>query len=141
MEILISGGTGLVGKRLTKLLEKQGHGVQHLSRSPKTNSGNKTIVWDPANKTVDAEKLKGIDYIFHLAGAGVADKSWTSDYKNTITASRIESTKLLFDALSQLEKKPKGLVSASAVGYYGIKTTDTIYNESDSPGSDFHGDE
>lgn len=137
MKILISGGTGLVGSRLTTMLEEEGHHVWHLSRSPQSNSSNNTIVWDTQNGTLDAEKLKDVDYIFHLAGAGVADKAWTKAYKNMIAASRIDSTRLLYKTLKLLKDKPKGLTSASAVGYYGIMTSENIYVESDAPGSEF----
>lgn len=140
MKILISGGTGLVGSRLTEMLEEEGHNVTLLSRCPQSHESIKTIVWDPKNQQLDAEDLKGIDYIFHLAGAGVAGKAWTNSYKKMIASSRIESTQLLYDTIKMLEQKPKGLVSASAVGYYGIRTTDNIYLENDPPDDDFLAD-
>lgn len=119
--ILITGGTGLVGSALTNTLVEQGHQVIILSRTSKS-SPDKNITyatWDIRIQTVDAEAIAKADYIFHLAGAGIADKRWTEARKEEITKSRIESSKLLIKGLSETSNKIKAVISASAIGWYG----------------------
>lgn len=119
--ILITGGTGLVGSALTGILTSQGNHVIILSRGQKT-SNNKNItyaVWDIKTQTINAEAITSADYIFHLAGAGVAEKRWTEERKKEIIDSRIESSKLLIKALRQSPNKVKAVISASAIGWYG----------------------
>jgi NAD dependent epimerase/dehydratase family enzyme len=81
MNILITGGTGLVGTRLTELLTEQGHSVWHLSRKAQQRGNVKTFVWDIDKGIIDEEALRGADYIIHLAGAGIADERWTPERK------------------------------------------------------------
>lgn len=137
MRIIISGGTGLVGSKLTALLKEEGHEVWHLSRNRKSSLADKTILWDVKSGELAVQEMEGADYIIHLAGAGLADKHWSKEYKQLIASSRIQSTKLLYNTLKKLKRLPKGVVSASAVGYYGLSTTDNIYGEDDPPGGDF----
>ncbi len=119
--ILITGGTGLIGTALTKLLTESGHKVIILSRSNK-ESNNKNIsfsVWDVKKQTYNAYDFAEADYIIHLAGAGVADKKWTRDRKKEIIDSRTESSALLIKALQNVPNKVKAVISASAIGWYG----------------------
>ena len=136
-KVLISGGSGLVGSRLTEILQEQGYEVGHLSRSSNSNSSIETIRWDVTNMKLDTKSVEKYDYIIHLAGAGIADKAWTDSRKKVIIDSRVNSTKLLKQAIESNTKKPKAIVAASAIGFYGIETTEHIYKESDSPGEDF----
>lgn len=119
--ILITGGSGLVGKRLSDLLASQGHAVSHLSRS----SGQgpyKTYQWDIPKGYIDPKAVETCDAIIHLAGAGVFDKRWTEEYKKEIRTSRIDSTKLLKNYLTTSENKVTSFISASAIGIYGNDT-------------------
>ncbi|PZV86216.1 hypothetical protein CLV31_102111 [Algoriphagus aquaeductus] len=132
--ILISGGSGLVGQRITKLLEKKGYEVAWLSRS---RQGRKSFLWDVEKQEIDPEAMDWADAIIHLAGAGVAEKRWTPDRKNLILDSRTHSTQLLFSAIEKSAKKPSTCISASAVGYYGFNTGTNLVDENSMPGGDF----
>ena len=120
--VLITGGTGMVGKSLTQHLLNNQYKVIILSRSVQNNQANANLsyaLWDVKKQQIDIAAIKAADYIVHLAGAGVVDKKWTDAYKKEIIDSRIESSKLLFDALKNNENKVKAIVSASAIGWYG----------------------
>lgn len=138
-KVLIGGGSGLVGKRLTKLLESKGYSVAHLSRN-KENNGTTTIVWDVTNQHLDPQTIEEFDYIINLTGAGIVDEPWTEERKKVIVDSRVKSTELLANAIQKNSKKPISFVSASAVGYYGFVTTDHIFREVDKAGNDFLAD-
>ncbi|WKN46171.1 TIGR01777 family oxidoreductase [Tunicatimonas pelagia] len=136
--VLISGGTGLVGTRLTQLLQEKGYTVTHLSRSVSGDEKVKTYQWNIKKKEIDPEALIGVDYIIHLAGAGIADKRWTDKRKELILKSRTESTELLRDSIAKLNNHAiKAFVSASAVGYYGIDTGKTWVDEESPSGDGF----
>lgn len=139
MNVLITGGTGLVGKVLTKILQEKNYTVSYLSRSKQSGS-IKTYHWDITKKEIDVEAISQADYIVHLAGAGVADKRWTDLYKKEIIDSRVISTQLLTQAIQQSSKKPKAFVSASAVGFYGFDTKDTLLTENSPKGEGFLAD-
>ena len=128
--ILITGGTGLVGKRLTQMLTENGFRVNVLSRertkvksemiNGKEESSNvKFFSWDINKGAVDADAIATADYIIHLAGAGVADKRWTKKRKAEILQSRTESSALIVKALNEIPNKVKAVISASAIGWYG----------------------
>ena len=134
--ILITGGTGLVGKRLTEFLLKKKHDVRILSRKPSAKNEYK---WDVPNNYIDEGALHNLDYIIHLAGAGIADKRWTSERKKVIIDSRVATANLLFSKIKTLKIPLKGFISASGSNYYGAKTTDTVYTETDNAGNDFLG--
>lgn len=137
-KVLISGGSGLVGTKLTAMLVKKGYEVAHLSRSSSSISPNiKTIVWDVEKMQLNANDIAEYDHIVHLAGAGIIDEPWTENRKQVILESRTKGAELLKNAIAQNEKKPASFVSASAVGYYGFVTSDHIFKESDNPGNDF----
>lgn len=135
--ILITGGSGLVGTRLTEILLEKGYNVSHLSRKQDLTPKVKKYRWDPTNSFIDINSLQNVDYIIHLAGAGVADKRWTDERKAEILSSRINSTKLLFKALSNGKHKIKSVISASAIGYYGFSSSKKIFEEKDKPSNDF----
>ena len=136
-KILITGGTGLVGSRLTELLKEQNHEVRILTRSPKNKN---EYQWDINKKTIDESVFDGIDFIVHLAGAGIADERWSSARKKVIIDSRVESANLLFNKIKAKKISLKGFISASGSGYYGAVTTDQIFEEDDKPGNDFLGE-
>ena len=133
-KILITGGTGLVGKRLTKMLIERNHEVVILSRNPKKTNEYK---WDISNNYIDENALINIEYIIHLAGAGIADKRWTDKRKKIIIDSRVNSANLLFEKINELKINLKGFISASGIGYYGINKSENIFAETDKAGTDF----
>ncbi|PSL04371.1 TIGR01777 family oxidoreductase [Cecembia rubra] len=134
--ILITGGSGLLGKKITQLLERKGYTVAWLSRSPKQNS-QKSFLWDVSKQEIDPEAILWADAVIHLAGEGVADKRWTAARKKAILESRTQSTSLLFQAMEKSEKKPAAFVSASAIGFYGFNTGDETLDENCPAGTDF----
>ncbi len=134
--ILITGGSGLIGKKITGLLERKGYEVAWLSRSPEKYK-QKSFAWDVDKQTIDTEALQWAEGIIHLAGEGVADKRWTAERKKVILQSRTQSTLLLKGAIEKSDKKPGVFISASAVGYYGFNTGDSLMDENGKPGSDF----
>ncbi len=116
--ILIAGGSGLVGSQLTKILQQSGFQVSHLSRNPQ-KSKLPAFYWNPDKGEIDLACLKDTDCIINLAGAGVADARWTDSYKNEILNSRVNSTRLIARSLKENENKVNLLLNASAVGIYG----------------------
>ena len=147
MKILISGASGLVGKALSDALRSDGHTVGRLGRFVRPGgraaagavNSSSDIRWDPTAAAIDADTLaamEGADVVVNLTGAGIADGRWTPERKTLLRSSRIDSTRLLVDALARLEKKPGVFVVASAVGFYGNRG-DEILTESSAPGSGF----
>jgi uncharacterized protein (TIGR01777 family) len=135
-KILITGGTGLVGSRLTEMLLNKGFEVSHIGRTKKAGRVP-SFVWDIKQKKFDAQALKGVNTVVHLAGAGVADKRWTTARKKEILGSRIESTKLLFETLKTTSNEVNTVVAASAIGYYGFGMGEETVEEDSKPGTDF----
>lgn len=135
--VLITGGSGLVGTRLTELLETGNYDIRHLSRNAGSSSNSSIFEWDLANGTMDHRALDHVDAIVHLAGAGVAEKRWTRTQKQHIIDSRTLSAKVLGNALEQTAVRPKVIIAASGVGYYGIDTGASMMAEEDSKGDGF----
>lgn len=135
MKILISGSSGLIGTAATTALKSDGHNVVHLVRPGKTAKAG-DVQWDPMRATVDVAGLEGIDAVIHLSGAGIADGRWTEERKQLLRSSRIDTTRVLVDSLSRLKQKPRLLIVASAIGYYGDRG-DEILTESSTTGTDF----
>ncbi len=119
--ILITGGTGLLGSALTKILLAEGHKVIVLTRNAKTSNRPdiEYAKWDVKSETIDKNAVSAADFIVHLAGAGVADKRWSSDRKKEIVDSRTQSSALLLKALKEVPNHVEAVISASAIGYYG----------------------
>ncbi|MCH6199613.1 TIGR01777 family oxidoreductase [Aquiflexum sp. LQ15W] len=134
--ILITGGSGLVGKKITQLLESEGLAVAWLSRNPKKNT-QKSFAWDIDKNTIDKAAIEWADGIIHLAGEGVAEKRWTEERKKAILESRTQSSALLYEAIKNAKNKPEAFFSASAVGFYGFDTGDKTVAENEKPGTDF----
>ena len=139
MKILISGGSGLIGSALTKLLLAKGHEVNHLSRSKYSQNNIPTFVWDLEKNEIDAAAFNGVEAIVHLAGAGIADGRWTEQRKKIIIDSRVDSANLLYQKAKELKTPLKVFISASGISYYGMDTTENIYSETDPPSDDFIG--
>ena len=127
-------------QHLSVLLKEKGYEVALLSRTPKTKP--LTFTWDIPAKKIDTEALLWADAVIHLAGAGVAEKSWSSDHKRDILESRTHSSKLLANTIAGLpiENRPKIFIAASAVGYYGLDTGNELMRESAPAGKEFLAD-
>lgn len=132
-KILISGGSGLLGAHLVPFLEAKGFMPAILSRD-KSNVDKAIYHWDLSKANIDVESLQGASAIIHLAGAGIAEKAWTSKRKKEILESRVKSSELLFDTLKKTNHGIKTIISASAVGIYGdggedLKTEDSAIDK------------
>jgi uncharacterized protein (TIGR01777 family) len=136
--ILITGGSGLLGKQLTEALLNLGYTVTHLSRSPGKNAKVKTFLWDVAHGKIDQHCIDGVDTIVHLAGAGIADKRWTDKRKQLLTESRTRSIALIYELIQKRANQVHSVVSASATGYYSNRG-DELLTEESPPASDFLG--
>ncbi len=136
--ILITGGSGLVGKHLTKLLLQKGYTVSHLSRQENNIPQVKTFLWDVAQSKIDENCISGVDIIIHLAGAGIAEERWTDERKKEIIDSRTQSIRLIYGLLKQHPHQVKKVISASATGYYSDRG-DELLTEESSPAGDFLG--
>ena len=135
--ILISGGTGLVGKALTKRLITKGHEVRILSRNPQSSSQLKSFYWNVEKNEIDEKAFDGVEHIVHLAGSGIADKRWTDKRKQDIIDSRVNSIKLITSIIKNKNIQLKSFVGASAIGIYGMTTSEKIYTETDTGKDDF----
>jgi len=135
MKVLVSGSTGLLGSAVVRALTAEQHRVTRLVRTAAT-PGAVAISWDPAAKRLPAPALEGLDAVVHLAGENIAKGRWTPAKKAAIRESRVQGTRVLCDALSQLVDPPRVLVSASAIGYYGDRG-DRVMREDSRPGTDF----
>lgn len=140
MKILVSGSTGLVGKAVVRDLIEAGHIVCRLVR-PGTSaealgdSEGFDVLWDPTSGALGAAGV-GADAVVNLAGASIAEGRWTARRKQLLRTSRVDTTRSLVNALAKMAARPRVLVSASAVGYYGNRG-DEILNEESQPGDDF----
>ena len=136
MKVAITGASGLVGTALSPFLTTGGHEVVRLvRRAPKAKD---EAFWDPDAGTIDAAVLEGLDAVVHLAGENVAGGRWTEARKALLRSSRIGPTRFLMETLARLKRKPRVVVSASAIGYYGDRGTEWV-SEKDAPADDFLG--
>jgi uncharacterized protein (TIGR01777 family) len=124
-----------VGSAVVNALTAEGHRVTRLVRT-EVSPGTAAIAWDPAAKRLPAPALEGLDAVVHLAGENIAKGRWSAAKKAAIRDSRVQGTRVLCEALSQLVDPPNVLVSASAIGYYGSRG-DRVMREDSHPGTDF----
>jgi uncharacterized protein len=120
--VLITGGTGTIGKALTKMLIEKNYNVIILTRNPASHPPSTQLqyaAWDVTKQTIDKTAIQQADCIIHLAGAGVADKRWTDKRKKEILESRTKSCALIVKALTEIQNNIQVVVSASAIGWYG----------------------
>lgn len=140
MRVVITGGSGLIGRHLTKELAAAGDEVIILSRSPERVSGlpagARAEKWDGETVGPWAELLERAA-IVHLAGDGIADGRWTEAKKKSIRDSRVLSGRAIAEAIDQTTEKPSVLIQGSAVGYYGPRPGDAPVREDDASGDDF----
>ena len=139
--VLITGGTGLIGKTLAKLLKQKGYKLHLLSRSSKAvENYDKVFHWDVKKGVMDSEALEGVTDIIHLAGAGIADQRWTDSRKKEIIDSRVDTLELILDHLKKKNQKINSLISGSAVGWYGSRTDEMLHIEEEPSADDFMGE-
>ncbi len=137
--VLITGGTGLIGQHLTKSLIHNGYEVSILSRTRRISNEVTSYTWDIDKGEIDVDAIKSADYIVHLSGESIGDNRWTEKRKASILSSRIKSANLLFHYVKMYNPNLTAFISSSAIGYYGAVTTDKIFKEDDAPASDFLG--
>jgi uncharacterized protein (TIGR01777 family) len=138
MKLVIAGGTGFIGSALCARLRERGDSLTLLSRSPRPPglADASWVQWDPASPKNLKEVVEGSDGVVNLAGEPIAARRWTPAQKERIRQSRLLSTRALVGAIAEAEAKPKFLINASAVGYYGARGDELIREEAP-PGSDF----
>jgi uncharacterized protein len=132
MRILITGGTGLIGSKISHSLLAEGHSVAILSRSLDKGRqlGIETLVWQPKKELPPAQALEHTDVVVHLAGEPIATGRWTEEQKRRIRDSRVLSTRNLVAGLRRAEVGPKALICASAVGFYGDRGNEELTEQS-----------
>jgi len=134
--ILIAGGTGLIGSRLTQLLIANGHKVSYLSRKPGNYHGITAYKWDPAKGMMDSKALDTVTHIVSLAGESIANGRWTKEFKEKVITSRLQAAKTIRNALLNNEHEVEAIVVASAIGFYGSEKN-KIFDEDDNVGVGF----
>lgn len=138
--VLITGGTGFIGRYLTEELVGRGYTVSILTRNSKPNTENVSYyIWDADKQSIEESSVSNADYIIHLAGENIADEKWTPKRKAAIQDSRTQSAQLIYDTLKKLNKRVDAFVSASGIGYYGSVNGEGICTESTLPANDFVG--
>lgn len=138
--ILITGGSGLIGRHLAMRLQEKGYEVSIIGRAKHQISSMKSYLWNPDKDEIEPGAIENADYIIHLAGAGIADKRWSAKRKKLILDSRVKTGQLIFEEVKKQKKNPKAFISSSAIGYYGAITSDKVFSEKDPPANDFLGD-
>jgi uncharacterized protein (TIGR01777 family) len=139
VNILISGSSGLVGSALIDSLRAEGYSIARLVRSGSPSQSGpaaENIRWEPPAGSMDLAGMEAADAVVHLAGASIAEGRWTPARKQILRRSRVDATRHLIAGLAQLKQKPRVLVAASAVGYYGDRGDETL-TESSASGDDF----
>lgn len=135
--ILIAGGSGLVGSHLSELLVSKGYNVGHLSRHPETITDQiNHFRWDVDNNEIDDMAVHWADHIINLSGENVGQR-WSDKARDKILRSRVASTQLLINALVKNNKQVKSFINASAIGIYGEDTGEEELNENSMSGDGF----
>lgn len=134
MKILITGASGLIGTALQKSFEEKGHKMLLASRREPQDADH--VRWDSETGFAEPEKLEGIDAVVHLAGESVSGLRWTDEKKKAIRDSRVRGTRNVVEAISKLKKKPKVLIAASAIGFYGDRADEEM-TETSTPDDTF----
>lgn len=140
MKVAITGSTGLIGSALMEDLRRAGHQPVPFIRSHAAEAGS--VRWSPRERVVNTDDVAGvggIDAVVHLAGAGIADKRWTTPRRREILESRVWGTETLVEWISTTEQPPQVFLSGSAIGFYGDRH-DEILNESAAAGTGFLAD-
>jgi uncharacterized protein len=134
MRVLITGATGLIGTALQQSFREKGYEMLLASRS--APMGEDEIQWNVETGFTEPERLEGIDAVVHLAGESISGLRWTEEKKKAIRDSRVLGTRSIVDAISRLQDRPRVLVAASAIGFYGERGDEEL-TESSAAGDDF----
>ncbi|MDX6189864.1 TIGR01777 family oxidoreductase [Flavobacterium sp. Fl-318] len=138
--VLITGGTGFIGKYLTQVLLANNFTVSILSRTPRKSSGLITYYqWNPERDYIEEDAILNADYIIHLAGEGIVEKRWTAKRKKSILESRTKPITLIHSLLKKHNKSLNAFISASGIGIYGANTSEQICTEDTPAANDFLG--
>lgn len=138
MRIAITGSTGMIGTALTTWLSQAGHSITRIVRDPHfPASDHPVVIWEPKEGRIDTSALEDHDAVIHLAGENIAAGRWTDKRKDLIRESRVRGTSLFCETLAGLNRPPRTLLSASAIGYYGNRNPDETLDESSTSGSGF----
>jgi len=133
MKILVTGSTGLVGTALAGALARAGHTVCRLVRPESAARGGTKdgidVPWNPATGELGGAAV-GADAVVNLAGASIAGGRWTAERKTLLRSSRMDTTRVLVAAIAKMNARPRVLVSASAIGYYGSRGDELLAEES-----------
>jgi hypothetical protein len=141
MRIAMTGSSGLIGSALMTRFEQDGHAITRVVRGAGVRDPrHRTVVWDPAAGAIDRAGLEAHDAVVHLAGEDIAAGRWTQARKQVIRESRIRGTLLLCETLAGLAHKPRVLITASGVGYYGNHDPDDRVDETSTRGAGFLAD-
>lgn len=140
-KIIIVGGSGFIGKRLTVILREKKFIIYNLTRNPNKNNAKKSnadfdVKFPNENKQTLLDIFSNATAVINLAGAPIAGRRWSKKYKEEIYNSRINTTKKISELINECSSPPKVLINASAVGYYGDRD-DEFLDESKEPGNDF----
>lgn len=136
MKIILTGATGLIGTELTTCLQSEGHTVKKLVRH-KPSLQQDEALWDPSTGLLDPQELEGYDAIINLAGDSLSEGRWNEEKKNKIMESRINSTRLLCQTMTEMQTPPKVLINASAIGFYGDRGGEELNEKSASASGSF----
>lgn len=128
--ILIAGGSGLIGRRLTALLLERGYAVSWLSSSGIEEDGLTVYKWNPAEGKMDTHALENCDAIINLSGASIANHAWTESYRKKVIESRTASARCILKALKENTNQVSVLISSSAIGFYGDRKDEILKEES-----------
>ena len=144
MDIIVTGGTGFIGRALCTALSEEGHRVTILTRTsggaaPLFGNTMLSVEWNGRDTGPWEQALEGADAVINLAGAPIADARWTNARKQILTDSRVFTTRLLARALSRRSSKPATFISASGIGYYG-PSDDHLLDEGVARGTGFLAD-
>lgn len=136
MKVAITGSSGLIGSALVPALRGAGHSVVRVVRRP---PGADEVRWDPGRRELDPAALADVDAVVHLAGVNIGSRRWTDQRKREVLDSRVDGTETVSEALAKAEARPRALLSASAIGWYG-DTGDRAVDETAGPGTGFIAD-
>lgn len=138
--VLVTGASGYVGTALCSQLELEGYQIRRLTTQATKADQESTFYWNPETYAMDVVALQNVSYIIHLAGENIGAGRWTSKRRQRILDSRVHSTACLFEHVKRMQIPLKAFVAASAIGYYGNNTADTIIDEYSPSGNDFLAD-
>ena len=129
LRVAISGASGLIGTQLGAFLQTGGHSVTPLLRKRPSDPSD-GVYWNPETGDVDIQAMEGVDAVIHLAGENVAGGRWTEERKRAVLDSRVRGTKTVVDAMLKMSRRPRVLVTASAIGYYGGRGEEPLQEDS-----------